>query len=273
MKLAMIGGGNMACALLDGLFTQKQSLDRITLSEPSDDRRAFLAERYPNVLLFADNAQAADTADVVILAVKPQLVKTVCDQLTDATPSKHALYISIAAGISIAALAKWINDSAPIVRCMPNTPAAIGKGITGMFANAHVTSEQKNKAQNLLSSVGQTLWVDDETLIDAVTAVSGSGPAYFFYFIECLRNSAQQHGLTEEQSNQLALHTAHGAAALALQSESDVHTLREQVTSKGGTTERGLEAFKKARLAQIVDQAVEAALIRAQELSSTLDQD
>lgn len=267
-RLAFIGGGNMARALLGGLLRQGWPADHIVVSEPGAAARAALAADF-GVRVESDNALAAQGAQVVLLAVKPQVMQQVCAQLRPVVADTAPLVISIAAGIALTSLRTGLGPSPRIARCMPNTPALIGQGITGLYADAAVGDVERRLIETLLGAVGDTVWVADESLMDAVTAVSGSGPAYFFALMEGLIAGAQAQGLSAQTARQLVLKTALGAASLALDSEEPPEVLRQRVTSPGGTTAAGLAVFDERGLHAAAMAAVAAATRRGTELSQS----
>ncbi|MEC5160930.1 MULTISPECIES: pyrroline-5-carboxylate reductase [unclassified Janthinobacterium] len=270
LKIAFIGGGNMAAALIAGLAGKLTAGGNIHVVDPNAASLARLSGQFG-----VTTAPAADAAlgacDVVVLAVKPQSMREVAAQLLPFLGgAKRALILSIAAGIRGADLSRWLGGYAAIVRCMPNTPALIGLGITGMVASAGVDAAQKDAADAILKAVGATVWLDDEALIDPVTAVSGSGPAYVFYFIEAMQEAAAELGLTAQQGTQLALATFVGAAQLAAQSDEPVALLRERVTSKGGTTYAALTSMEDSGVKAAIKAAVRAAAQRGKEMGEEL---
>ncbi|QUE75561.1 pyrroline-5-carboxylate reductase [Stutzerimonas stutzeri] len=269
-RIAFIGGGNMAASLIGGLRAQGLPASAICASDPGADRRTELHDVH-GIDTFADNAQAVAGADVVVLAVKPQVMQTVCRDLAPHLQANQ-LIVSIAAGITCASLQQWLGADTPraIVRCMPNTPALLRQGVSGLFANAAVSDEQKRQAEQLLSAVGLALWLDREELIDAVTAVSGSGPAYFFLLIEAMTAAGEQLGLPRDTAAELTLHTALGAARMACESDVEAAELRRRVTSPNGTTEAAIKAFQAGGLEALVQQAMEAAARRSAELAEQL---
>jgi pyrroline-5-carboxylate reductase len=270
MKLSFIGGGNMAAALIAGLAGQMTAGENIHVVDPNPGQLERLAS-FGVTTAGAIDGQLADS-DVIVLAVKPQQMREVASALAPFLNGKPLL-LSIAAGIRSSDLSRWLGDYRAIVRCMPNTPALIGQGITGMVAMAAVSAEHKAAADNIMKAVGQTVWLDDESLIDPVTAVSGSGPAYVFFFIEAMQQAAAELGLSAEQGKQLALATFTGAAQLAAQSSDDVAVLRERVTSKGGTTFAALQSMEQAGVKQAIVAAVKAAAARGVELGVELGRD
>jgi len=265
MKLVFIGGGNMAAAIIGGLRRGSGSADEIVVVDHDAARCALLARDYA-VSAFASLGNAADGATIVVLAVKPGDVAAVCAMLRPVLGG--ALVVSIAAGIPSSAIANWCGTDA-VVRSMPNTPALIGQGITGMFARAGVTPAQRTAAARTLQAIGDAVWLDDEAMLDAVTAISGSGPAYVFYFIEALQAAAQQMGMDPAQARHFTVQTFVGAAQLAAQSADDVALLRERVTSKGGTTAAALAQLQAQAVGPAIAAAAFAALERSREMART----
>ena len=267
-KVAMIGGGNMANALASGLLAQGCPPAHLMVIEIDESLRQKWQARGVKTLVSADATLSG--FDVWMFAVKPQQMREVV-QTTGAYLRQETLVISIAAGISITSLSTWLaNEGVPhhrVVRCMPNTPALVAAGVTGMAAPKQLSEHDRNTATHLLSSVGQVVWVDGDASIDAVTALSGSGPAYVFLFIEALIAGGQKLGLSHDQSRTLALATLAGATKLAAESPENPGTLRERVTSKGGTTAAALDVFVKRDFSSIVQEAMAAADHRAAELS------
>jgi pyrroline-5-carboxylate reductase len=270
MKIAFIGGGNMAAALIAGLANQLTAGANIHVVDPNPDALARLQQQY-GVSTAAVAGAVVGAADVIVLAVKPQSMREVAAQLLPLLDAaRQPLLVSIAAGIRSADLARWLGGYRAIVRCMPNTPALIGMGITGMVALDGVSATQREQAGQILSAVGQTVWLDEESKIDAVTAISGSGPAYVFYFIEAMQQAAAELGLTAEQGTQLALATFNGAAQLATRSDEPVSLLRERVTSKGGTTYAALTSMEAAGVKAAVVAGIKAAAARGKQLGDEL---
>jgi pyrroline-5-carboxylate reductase len=272
MKIAFIGGGNMAAALIAGLAGKLAAGADIHVVDPNPDALAALKRQFGvTTAAAAADDPAVGAADVIVLAVKPQSMREVAAQLLPLLdPARRPLIVSIAAGIRGADLSRWLGGYGAIVRCMPNTPALIGMGITGMVAAAGVSAPQKQAADDILRAVGATVWLDDEARIDAVTAVSGSGPAYVFYFIEAMQQAAAELGLSAEQGTQLALATFAGAAQLASQSAEPVSLLRERVTSKGGTTYAALTSMEHGGVKAAIVTAVKAAAARGKEMGDEL---
>ncbi len=269
--ITFIGAGNMTRALISGLV-QGESALTIRIADPNEAQRNAITSAWHQVTAFSDNASAIDGADIVVFATKPQVLQTVCESFKDKLTTqgivqKKPLLISVAAGITLESMQQWLGCDLAIVRCMPNTPALVQSGMTGLVANQVTNEEQRNLAESILRSVGNTLWFGDEDKLNAVTAVSGSGPAYFFLVMEAMQASAQKLGLDEKDARLLVLQTAFGAAKLALESEDDAATLRQRVTSKGGTTEAALKVLIEGGLLTLFDDALKAANDRSIELS------
>ncbi|MCL4108372.1 UNVERIFIED_CONTAM: hypothetical protein GTU68_065400 [Idotea baltica] len=259
----------MARSLIAGLTNDESSHD-IRISDPNLEQLQGIQQHWPTVTAFEDNIEAIKGADVIVLAVKPQIMELVCEPIAEIIQQEQPLVISIAAGITIENLSIWLGGTdTAIVRCMPNTPALVQSGMTGLFANDAVSTDQINVAESILRSVGSTLWVKSEGAIDAVTAVSGSGPAYYFLVMEAMQSAAQEIGLSAEDARLLVLQTAFGAAKLALESTDDAATLRHRVTSKGGTTEAALNKLIGGGLPALFEEAMVAATIRSKELSKS----
>ena len=266
--ITFIGAGNMARSLIAGL-TEDEMHYNIRISDPNPEQLQGIQQHWPTINAFSDNIEAIEGSDVVVLAVKPQLMELVCEPLQSIIQTENPLIISIAAGITINNLSTWLkNTDAAIVRCMPNTPSLVQSGMTGLFANAAVSTEQSNIAESILRAVGSTLWLSNEEALDAVTAVSGSGPAYYFLVMEAMQKAAQELGLSAEDSRLLVLQTAFGAAKLALESSDDASILRQRVTSKGGTTEAAINKLIGGGLPALFEEAMVAAAIRSKELST-----
>ncbi len=289
--IGFIGGGNMAGSLIGGLISAGISASNITVAEPDEIRRHKLSQQF-NVYTSAENIETLN-CEIIILAVKPQLLKTVCLQLGQQLDSRTAgtdlrsvpsartsesLFISIAAGVNSTDINRWLsNDQGPgqtksqaIVRCMPNTPALLQCGASGLFANALVTDKQKQQAEQIMQAVGIVIWVENEEQLNAVTAVSGSGPAYFFLMMEAMQQAGEKLGLTTGVAQQLVLQTALGAARMATESDFSPAELRQKVTSKGGTTEQAILSFQSANFHQVVLDALEAANNRSISLADEL---
>jgi pyrroline-5-carboxylate reductase len=270
LKISFIGGGNMATALIGGLAGKLTAAANIHAVDINADALRRLQQQY-GVTTAQQMDSAIAAADVIVLAVKPQQMRDVAAQLRPHVSKQ--LVLSIAAGIRGADLSRWLGGHGAIVRTMPNTPALIGQGITGMAALPGVSAAQREAADAIMRAVGGTVWLDDESLIDPVTAVSGSGPAYVFYFIEAMQQAAQEMGLSAEQGTQLAIATFTGAAQLAAQSSEPVSVLRERVTSKGGTTYAALTSMEESGVKAAIVKALHAAAARGKELGEEFGKD
>jgi pyrroline-5-carboxylate reductase len=263
LKISFIGGGNMATALIGGLAGKLTAGANIHVVDLNAGALQKLQQQFGVTTAQQIDATLA-SSDVIVLAVKPQQMKEVATQLQAHVSSQ--LVLSIAAGIRAVDLSRWLNGHKAIVRTMPNTPALIGQGIAGMVATAGVSEQQRNAADAIMRAVGATVWLSDEALIDPVTAVSASGPAYVFYFIEAMQQAAQEMGLSTEQGNELAIATFVGASQLAAQSSDPVSLLRERVTSKGGTTYAALTSMEASGVKDAIVRAMKAAAERGREL-------
>ena len=266
-QIGFLGGGNMARALIGGLIARGASAAEFSVGEPSAQARQQLAQEF-NVAVSADNHAAIAGCALVIVAVKPQEAGKVLGALAPALRSTRPLLLSIAAGIRIASLSRWVGPGVPVIRSMPNRPALLGAGVTAVYAAPEVTAAQRELAAEVLRAAGQVVWVSHESDLDVVTALSGSGPAYFFLLAELMMQAAIAEGLEPQAARQLAVGTLHGAGALASASDGDLARLRQEVTSKGGTTEAALGAFAAADLNSIVARAVHAAAQRSRDLAA-----
>jgi pyrroline-5-carboxylate reductase len=267
MKITFLGGGNMANALIGGMLKQGFAAADITVIDPGTEARGKLTEAYAvNCLESAE--MLGNAGDLLVLAVKPQQMKEAV--VPFAGKLANAVVVSIAAGLDLATLSRFLGGHRKIVRCMPNTPALIGAGITGLCPLPEVSADERAAADRVLSAVGSTVWIDDESKMDGVTALSGSGPAYVFLFIEAMQQAAAELGFTPEQGRQLAIETVQGAAALAAQSSDPASVLRERVTSKGGTTEAALNKMAEMGVKAGIIAGVKAAEARGQELGKLL---
>lgn len=266
MNICFIGGGNMATALIGGLLGKGFSAAQISVVEINADNRSRLQRDFA-VRTVENIAEGVAGSQIIVFAVKPQQLSVVAQQLAPLLNGQ--LLISIAAGIRAVDLARWSNSQS-IVRAMPNTPALIQSGMTGLYALPAVSAAQRKQAQDILAAVGETLWLQDEAMLDAVTAISGSGPAYVFYFIEALQQAAQQLGFNAEEARRLSLATFLGASKLAASSDEDASVLRARVTSKNGTTERALLSLSAHHVAEHIAQATQAAAVRSREMGDEL---
>lgn len=273
-NICFIGGGNMATSLIGGLIAKGHAADSISVSDPNESQRDQLTQQYA-INTFAECGPAMQDADIVVLAVKPQVMKDVALVVAAAIKdsAKQPLFVSIAAGINLYSLQTWLGQEQAIVRCMPNTPSLIQLGATGLFANAHTSIVQKNLAETVLKAAGIVQWVQNEAEIDAVTAVSGSGPAYYFLLMEAMIDAGIDLGLSRETASELTIQTAIGAAQMAKESDVDTAELRRRVTSPGGTTEQAINTFESAHMRDIVKAALNAANRRSGELAQLLGEE
>lgn len=270
MRITFLGGGNMAAALIGGMKEKGFSAAGIQVIELNGEVRDALTEKF-GVRCTGAVDEASLNCEVLVLAVKPQQMRAAVAPLVGQLGNQ--LVISIAAGLRVADIARWLGDYGRIVRTMPNTPALIGAGITGLYAAPDVDAEQRQLADSILAAVGSTVWVEDEAQVDAVTAISGSGPAYVFYFIEALESAALELGFDLPSARKLALETTLGAARLAARSDDAPAILRERVTSKGGTTEAALRSLEGDAVRTAISRAAQAAAARGRELGVQLGQD
>lgn len=264
--IAFIGCGNMSRSLIGGLIANGIETEKLHAADPDNKQRSNIAEQFA-IATFADNQGAIEKADVILLAVKPQVMHEVVSDIAESVKGTNKLIISIAAGVKLDSIMNWLGNKTAIVRVMPNTPALIQAGAAAIVANEHTSETQKNIAEAMMRSVGTAIWLDSEEQMDAVTALSGSGPAYFFYFMEAMEKAAIAMGLNNEQARLLTIETAVGASKMALMSSSDPAELRQQVTSPGGTTEKALNIFKQNNMEKLVEKAMQAAKQRSIELS------
>lgn len=267
-SIGFIGAGNMATSLIGGMLQNSFKPGQLMASDRSNEQLQQLSRQF-GIHTTTDNGQLARDCDVLVLAVKPQVMQAVCRDLP--VPRKPGqLVVSIAAGVTCASLAEWLGTDTPLVRCMPNTPALRGQGVSGLYAVAGVSAEQKKLTESMLNAVGISLWLEQEQQIDAVTAVSGSGPAYFFYLMQAMTDAGEQLGLPREVAERLTLFTALGAADMAVHSDVDPAELRRRVTSPNGTTEQAINSFTRDDLSGMVARAMQAAAERSAELSREL---
>ncbi|MGB1800182.1 MAG: pyrroline-5-carboxylate reductase [Gammaproteobacteria bacterium] len=264
--ITFIGCGNMSRSLIGGLIANGIKPEKLFATDPDENQRNAITKQF-SISTFADNKEAITNADVILLAVKPQVMHAVVSDIAESIKGTNKLIISIAAGVKLDSIISWLGDQTAVVRVMPNTPALIQVGAAAIVANEHTTDAQKNIAEAMMRSVGTAIWLDSEEQMDAVTAVSGSGPAYFFYFMEAMEKAAIDMGLNEEQARLLTIETAVGASKMALMSSSDPAELRRQVTSPGGTTEQALNTFMQNNMEALVEKAMQAAKQRSIELS------
>ncbi|WP_250656411.1 pyrroline-5-carboxylate reductase [Alkalimarinus coralli] len=267
--IVFIGAGNMAGSIIGGLVANGYPAAQITASAPSQEHLDALSSQY-NVATTKDNHQAVERADVVVLAVKPQILEAVCSDLQASLKDKAPLIISIAAGVETAHIEQWLGKPLPIVRCMPNTPALVSQGASGLYANEQVSIEQRALADEIFLAIGIVEWVQDEDQMHGITALSGSGPAYFFLMMEALEDAAVKAGIPRENARKLGIQTVLGAAEMAKQSDLEPAQLKRNVMSPGGTTERAIESFEKGGIRTLFDDAVGAAAHRSKELAELL---
>lgn len=268
MKLTFIGGGNMSSAIIGRLVQQAHSTIHVIENHPEQIER--LRTQWPSITVSEQISQEFQADDIIILAVKPQQLAAICAELA---PKIHnSLVLSIAAGIQIKTLSRWLKAHSRIIRIMPNTPVFVGWGMSGLFAHPTVNEHDRDRASAIMQAVGTILWVDNEEKLDAVTAISGSGPAYVFYFLESVFNAAKRYGFSDREAKSLILTTMRGSIELAEDSEKSFATLREQVTSKGGTTEQAINYFNAHNLNHHLQSGIDACFARAQQLGQELDQ-
>jgi len=270
--IGFIGGGNMAESLIGGLLASGHKASLIHVSEPDTNRRSRLSSKY-GVNCVQDNVELVDRADLLLFAVKPQMLYQVALPLRQSIQASQPLIISIAAGVRSADLEQWLGGGLAIVRVMPNTPALVRAGASGLYASHLVSNEQKNQAESIMRSVGLTVWLENEAQMDIVTALSGSGPAYIFRVIEAMENAATRAGLARETSRLLSIETVLGAAKLAMESEDSPAELRQKVTSPGGTTEQGLNQLEQGGIEQLFQNTIDAAIDRSREMGDELGAD
>ena len=266
--IGFIGAGNMAYALIKGLLNNGFDANQINISDPNEEL-LLNRESELKVTTYSNNTSLLSNSDIIFFAVKPQVLSSVCLELKGVVKSKH-LFVSIVAGIRSSDINRWLGGNFALIRTMPNTPALFQSGVTGLFANEVVDNEQKSLVESILSSVGECFWVNEEKLIDAITAISGSGPAYFFLLMESMKQAGMALGLDEETANSLSIQTAYGASLMANKTGKDSRTLRAEVTSPNGTTQSAIESFQDQNFEGIVANATRAAYDRARELSNEL---
>jgi pyrroline-5-carboxylate reductase len=267
--IAVIGSGNMGTSLISGLLAGGYPKSQIWVSDPNEDKLKLIEHQF-GVNIAQDNSKAISHADIIIFAIKPQIFASVLQPLAKSLQLTKPLIISIAAGITVASIQKWLGGNMAIVRTMPNTPALIGCGASALYANQFVSEEQRHNTETILRAVGLIAWLEDEKLLDAVTAISGSGPAYFFLMIEAIQEIAESFGLSKDIARVLTLQTALGSARMAMESTDSVIELRQRVTSPGGTTAAALEVLMQQNFKQIFMQALTAAKKRSEELANKL---
>ena len=267
--ISFIGAGNMASAIIGGMLDSGFKGADIWVSAPDDSHLQSIRKRF-GVSVTTDNRYCAQQADIVILAVKPQVMADVCRDIAPVVQNTRPLMVSIAAGLEAGTLDEWLGGGLPLVRVMPNTPSLVGKGAAGLFANDQVSDKQKQSVEAVFSSIGSALWVAEENLLHAVTALSGSGPAYFFLMLEALEEAATEAGIEAETARKLAIQTMAGAAEMAGRSEHDPAQLKRNVMSPGGTTERAIHTFEDGGLRELVKKAYTAAFSRSEDMAKAL---
>lgn len=268
-QVTFIGAGNMASAIIGGMIDSGYPRDAITATAPHEEALTPVRERL-GIHTSTDNATAVANADVVVLAVKPQIMREVCEKLRDAVQARKPLIVSVAAGLPAETLEAWLGGGLAVVRCMPNTPSLVGAGAAGLYANARVSDDQRSLATELLEAVGLVEWVEEEALLEAVTAVSGSAPAYFFLMFEAMEEAGTKLGLPADTARRLAMQTALGAARMAMDSDKTPGELKRNVMSPGGTTERAIEHLEDAGLRRLMAEAMDACAERAREMAEEL---
>jgi pyrroline-5-carboxylate reductase len=268
-KICFIGAGNMASCIIGGLLKNGFPAQQVIASAPSNEKNLSTLKDTLNIEISNNNQHAAANADIIVLSVKPQVLQSVCEDIANSL-SHQPLIISIAAGISIDSIQSWLGNDLPIIRCMPNTPSQVLKGASGLIDNTHVSDTQKQAASELFEAIGIVEWVKDEHQIHAVTALSGSGPAYIFLVIEAMEAAAIKQGLSPETARKLAAQTVAGAADMVLSSDIEPAQLKRNVMSPGGTTERAIQTFESLGLVSIFESAINAAAERSVEMSAQL---
>lgn len=269
MKMTIIGAGNMGGSLLLGLIQAGFSPADLTVADPDQNKLATWQQKF-NIHIMSDNLAAVSQAEVILLAIKPQQIRAVAEEIAPVVAKNKPLVISIAAGVLEESIQKALGGHVPIVRCMPNTPALIGCGMSALYANQYVTQKQQEWAMTILQSVGKVVWLSHEKQMDAVTALSGSGPAYFFLVIEALQAAGEKLGLPKDMAKLLTLQTAYGAACMALDATESISGLRSKVTSPGGTTQAAIKILEENNLSHILFAAVQAAEKRSEELAALM---
>ncbi len=270
-KVAFIGAGNMNAGVIGGLVGSGFTAENIIVSNPSPEKRVALKAKL-GINETADNIEAANFADTIVLGVKPHLIADVCQEIAKQVDISNKCFISVAAGCTLAQIQKALGANTAVVRTMPNTPSQLGLGMTGMFASPQVNTEQKAFSESLMLAAGEIVWLAQEHQIDHIIALSGSGPAYFFLFMEAMEKQAREYGFDQAMSRKIVQQTALGAASMVVENpELSISQLRENVTSKGGTTQAALKTFTDGGLPQLVTNAMSSAVARAQEIAQNND--
>ena len=270
-RIAFIGFGSIARSLLNGLRTSRYKIDNISASDPDTSITWEVGKQGKTTHIHTSNASAIEDATIAILCVKPDVVPTVCAEIKDALIKHSVLLVSVAAGVPLHLLQRWTTNAQPIIRCMPNTPASVGCAMTALCANEHVSDAHKKLGGDIFATVGTTVWLKDEKDMHIVTALSGSGPAYFFRFTEAFENAAKALDCPPKIAQKLAIQTLYGAAVLASKSDCELSVLRERITSKGGTTEAGLKVLNDMDIERIAHTVLSAAASRSSEISAQLE--
>ena len=272
LSIGFVGGGNMAQAILSGLIESGHSASRLCVGDPDPDRLRAVNGLNNDISVAEDN-EAAGRSEVVVLAVKPQVMAEAITSLRTRAEGLSGLFVSVAAGCTLASLREWVGHGPALVRAMPNQPALMGRGMTAMAAEPGLDEAARLRATYIMEAIGKALWLDDESLVDAATAISGSGPAYFYLLMEIMEESARRMGFDEVTARELTRQTAAGAAACALSELGDTAELRRRVTSPGGTTAAALEVMEQGQIRALVSEAIQAAQLRAAELGAGSDDD
>ncbi|QBM18266.1 pyrroline-5-carboxylate reductase [Marinobacter sp. JH2] len=267
--ISFIGAGNMASAIIGGMLDNRFEANNVWVSAPDDSHLQAVRNQF-GVSVSTNNRYCVEQADIVVLAVKPQVMADVCRDIAPVVQNTRPLIVSIAAGLTADTIEQWLGGGLPMVRVMPNTPSLVGKGAAGLFANDQVSDEQKTMVQTVFESIGTALWVEDENLLHGVTALSGSGPAYFFLILEALESAATDAGVEPATARKLAIQTMAGAAEMAARSEHDPAQLKRNVMSPGGTTERAINTFEDGGMRKLVKKAYDAAFTRSEEMAKEL---
>jgi pyrroline-5-carboxylate reductase len=267
--ISFIGAGNMASAIIGGMLDNGYKAGKIWVSAPDDEHLQGLRKRF-GISVTTDNRYCAQQSDIIVLAVKPQVMASVCEDIAAVVRNTRPLMVSIAAGLTAETIDGWLGGGVPLVRVMPNTPSLVGKGAAGLFANSQVSEQQKNDVTAIFDSVGSANWVQQEEQLHAVTALSGSGPAYFFLMLEALEEAATSAGMAAETARELAIQTMAGAAEMAARSDLEPAQLKRNVMSPGGTTEQAVNTFEQGGLRELVQKAYSAAYTRSQEMAEEL---
>ncbi len=272
-NISFIGAGNLAGNLIRGLINHGFDASAIAAADRDEAKTEALAKACPGITTYTSNRKAAASCEALIACVKPGDLRGVCEETGPLLQTRSAVFVSVAAGATLAVLAKWMRRPPPLLRCMPNTPVAVGCGMSVLYAGAGVSQAQRDIAERIFTAVGDVAWITDEAMMDAVTALSGSGPAYFFRVIEALTKGASALGMDVATAQKLAIQTALGAATLARRDDADPKTLREIVTSEGGTTERAVASLEQNDIDTMFERALATAAQRSEEISRELDKD